>query len=95
MVMRRAGHEPTREEFSQAFRAHYIPDSLVEQKKLKQGNKTVMQYVQAFIHLSQYAPEDVRDDPSRAARLRAALTPLSGHTWGVATELHRLGGHRA
>ncbi|WVZ94516.1 LOW QUALITY PROTEIN: hypothetical protein U9M48_040397 [Paspalum notatum var. saurae] len=78
--MQRAGHEPTWEEFSQAFRAHYIPDSLVEQKKrefreLKQGNRTVMQYVQAFIHLSQYAPEDVRDDPSRAARLLSGFDP--------------------
>ncbi|WVZ61646.1 hypothetical protein U9M48_011487 [Paspalum notatum var. saurae] len=78
--MQRAGHEPTWEEFSQAFRAHYIPDSLVEQKKrefreLKQGNRTVMQYVQAFIHLSQYAPEDVRGDPSRAARLLSGFDP--------------------
>ncbi|WVZ59314.1 hypothetical protein U9M48_009471 [Paspalum notatum var. saurae] len=78
--MQRAGHEPTWEEFTQAFRAHYIPDSLMEQKKrefreLKQGNKTVMQYVQSFIHLSQYAPEDVRDDPSRAARLLSGFDP--------------------
>ncbi|WVZ80228.1 hypothetical protein U9M48_027721 [Paspalum notatum var. saurae] len=29
----------------------------------------VMQYVQSFIHLSQYSPGDVADDPSRAARL--------------------------
>ncbi|WVZ91236.1 hypothetical protein U9M48_037433, partial [Paspalum notatum var. saurae] len=48
--MHRAGHEPTWEEFSQAFRAHYIPDSL-------------------------YAPEDVRDDPSRAARLLSGFDP--------------------
>ncbi|WVZ76224.1 hypothetical protein U9M48_024213, partial [Paspalum notatum var. saurae] len=80
LEMRRAGHEPTREEFTQAFRAHYIPDSLMEQKKrefreLKQGNKTVMQYVQSFIHLSQYAPEDVADDPRRAARLLNGLDP--------------------
>ena len=78
--MQRAGHEPTWEEFTQAFRAHYIPDSLMEQKKrefreLKQGNKTVMQYVQSFIHLSQYAPEDVADDPRRAARLLNGLDP--------------------
>ncbi|WVZ56867.1 hypothetical protein U9M48_007339 [Paspalum notatum var. saurae] len=69
--MRRAGHEPTREEFTRAFRAHYIPDSLMEQKKrefreLKQGNKIVMQY---------YAPEDVADDPRRAARLLNGLDP--------------------
>ncbi|WVZ95744.1 hypothetical protein U9M48_041470 [Paspalum notatum var. saurae] len=80
LEMQQAGHEPTREEFTQAFRAHYIPDSLMEQKKrefreLKQGNKTVMQYVQSFIHLSQYAPEDVADDPRRAARLLNGLDP--------------------
>ncbi|WVZ48586.1 hypothetical protein U9M48_000007 [Paspalum notatum var. saurae] len=80
LKMQRAGHEPTWEEFTQAFRAHYIPDSLMEQKKrefreLKQGNKTVMQYVQSFIHLSQYAPEDVADDPRRAARLLNGLDP--------------------
>ncbi|WVZ97144.1 hypothetical protein U9M48_042699 [Paspalum notatum var. saurae] len=45
LEMQWAGHEPTWEEFTQAFRAHYIPDSLMEQKKrefreLKQGNKT-------------------------------------------------------
>ncbi|WVZ50109.1 hypothetical protein U9M48_001396 [Paspalum notatum var. saurae] len=78
--MQQAGHEPTWEEFTQAFRAHYIPDSLMEQKKrefreLKQGNKTAMQYVQSFIHLSQYAPEDVTDDPHRAARLLNGLDP--------------------
>ncbi|WVZ52157.1 hypothetical protein U9M48_003243 [Paspalum notatum var. saurae] len=28
-----------------------------------------MQYEQSFIHLSQYSPRDVADDPSRAARL--------------------------
>ncbi|WVZ76701.1 hypothetical protein U9M48_024653 [Paspalum notatum var. saurae] len=34
-----------------------------------------MQYVQSFIHLSQYAPEDVADDPRRAARLLNGLDP--------------------
>ncbi|WVZ52750.1 hypothetical protein U9M48_003780 [Paspalum notatum var. saurae] len=78
--MRRAGHEPTWVEFTRAFRADYIPDGLMERKKrefreLKQGNKTVMQYVQSFIHLSQYAPEDMADDPRRAARLLNGLDP--------------------
>ncbi|WVZ75931.1 hypothetical protein U9M48_023947 [Paspalum notatum var. saurae] len=64
----------TWEEHRTAFQAHYIPKSLMEQKQqefreLKQGNRTVMQYVQSFIHLSQYSPGDVADDPSRAARL--------------------------
>ncbi|WVZ97344.1 hypothetical protein U9M48_042891 [Paspalum notatum var. saurae] len=30
-----------------------------EFRKLKQGNRTVMQYVQTFIQLSQYSPRDV------------------------------------
>ncbi|WVZ93324.1 hypothetical protein U9M48_039312 [Paspalum notatum var. saurae] len=96
LEMQRAGHEPTWEEFTQAFRVHYIPDSLMEQKKrefreLKQGNKTVMQYVQSFIHLSQYAPEDVADDPRRAARLLNGLDPTLqthlGHRYLSFTDL--------
>ncbi|WVZ98405.1 hypothetical protein U9M48_043855 [Paspalum notatum var. saurae] len=94
--MQRAGHEPTCEEFTQAFRAHYIPNSLMEQKKkefreLKQGNKTVMQYVQSFIHLSQYAPEDVADDPCRATRLLNGFDPTLqthlGHHYQSFTDL--------
>ena len=34
-----------------------------------------MQYVQTFIHLSQYAPRDVADEPSRAARLLQGFDP--------------------
>ncbi|WVZ80980.1 hypothetical protein U9M48_028410 [Paspalum notatum var. saurae] len=73
-------HVSTWQEFRQAFRAHYIPASLMEQKQhefteLKQGNITVMQYVQSFIHLSQYAPEDVADDPRRVAKLLHGFNP--------------------
>ncbi|WVZ89928.1 hypothetical protein U9M48_036273 [Paspalum notatum var. saurae] len=46
-----------------------------EFRELKQGNRTVMQYVQAFIHLSQYSLRDVADDPSRAARLIQGFDP--------------------
>ncbi|KAJ1253446.1 hypothetical protein BS78_K255900 [Paspalum vaginatum] len=80
LAMQEEGHEPTWEEFRQAFRAHYIPASLMEQKRrefrdLKQGNRTVMQYVQTFIHLSQYAPRDVATEPERAERLLEGLDP--------------------
>ncbi|WVZ97796.1 hypothetical protein U9M48_043308 [Paspalum notatum var. saurae] len=34
-----------------------------------------MQYVQTFIQLSQYSPEDVADDPSRVARLLQGFDP--------------------
>ncbi|WVZ80828.1 hypothetical protein U9M48_028275 [Paspalum notatum var. saurae] len=46
-----------------------------EFRELKQGNRMVMQYVQSFIHLSQYSPEDVADDPRRAARLLHGFDP--------------------
>ncbi|WVZ94095.1 hypothetical protein U9M48_040032 [Paspalum notatum var. saurae] len=46
-----------------------------EFRELKQGNRTVMQYVQSFIHQSQYSPGDVADDPSRAARLLSGFDP--------------------
>ncbi|WVZ49814.1 LOW QUALITY PROTEIN: hypothetical protein U9M48_001140, partial [Paspalum notatum var. saurae] len=73
-AMQPQGHIITWEELRTAFRAHYIPKSLMEQKQrefrvLKQGNRMVMQYVQSFIHLSQYSPAVVADDPSRAAKL--------------------------
>ena len=56
-AMQPVGHQVTWAEFRQAFRAHYIPDSLMELKQrefraLRQGSKTVMEYVQSFIHLS-------------------------------------------
>ncbi|WVZ49818.1 hypothetical protein U9M48_001144 [Paspalum notatum var. saurae] len=78
--MQQQGHVITWEELRTAFRAHYIPASLMEQKQrefreLKQGNRTVMQYVQTFIQLSQYSPRDVADDPSRAARLLQDFDP--------------------
>ncbi|WVZ70627.1 LOW QUALITY PROTEIN: hypothetical protein U9M48_019275 [Paspalum notatum var. saurae] len=87
-AMQLQGHMITWEELRTAFWAHYISKSLVEQKQrefreLKQGNKTVMQYVQSFIHLSQYSPGDVADDPSRAARL------LSGFDSTLLTHLGR------
>ncbi|WVZ70640.1 hypothetical protein U9M48_019288 [Paspalum notatum var. saurae] len=47
------------------------------------GNRTVMQYVQSFIHLSQYSPGDVADDPRRVARL------LSGFDSTLMTHLGR------
>ncbi|WVZ64063.1 hypothetical protein U9M48_013633 [Paspalum notatum var. saurae] len=78
--MQQQGHVVTWGELRAAFRAHNIPASLMEQKQrefceLKQGNRTVMQYVKTFIHLSQYALGDVADEPSRTARLLQGLDP--------------------
>ncbi|WVZ80287.1 hypothetical protein U9M48_027778 [Paspalum notatum var. saurae] len=69
-----AGHQVSWDEFRAAFRAHYLPPSLIELKQrefraLRQGNMSVLEYVQAFICLSQYSPEDVNTNPRRATRL--------------------------
>ncbi|WVZ70374.1 hypothetical protein U9M48_019048 [Paspalum notatum var. saurae] len=57
-----------------------IPPSLVELKQrefraLQQGSMSVLEYVQAFICLSQYSPEDVDTDPRRAAHLLGGFDP--------------------
>jgi predicted PolB exonuclease-like 3'-5' exonuclease len=59
-AMQPAGHVVTWDEFWTAFRAHHIPEGLIERKlneflTLTQGTRTVMQYAQAFNHLCQYA----------------------------------------
>jgi hypothetical protein len=54
--MQPEGHVVTWEEFQTTFRAHHIPEGLIERKlneflALTQGIRTVMQYAQAFNHL--------------------------------------------
>ncbi|WVZ75823.1 hypothetical protein U9M48_023852 [Paspalum notatum var. saurae] len=80
LAMQPAGHQVTWDEFEAAFRGHYLPPSLIELKQrefraLQQGNMSVLEYVQAFICLSQYSPEDVNTDPRRAARLLGGFNP--------------------
>ncbi|WVZ80738.1 hypothetical protein U9M48_028194, partial [Paspalum notatum var. saurae] len=80
LAMQPAGHQVTWDEFCVAFRAHYLPPSLIELKQrefhaLQQGNMSVLEYVQAFIRPSQYSPEDVNTDPRRAARLLGGFNP--------------------
>jgi hypothetical protein len=55
-----AGHQITWEEFKLAFREHYVLEGVLHMKqeefiRLKQGGDTVMQYLNKFNHLSQYA----------------------------------------
>jgi hypothetical protein len=61
-----AGHQVTWDEFKLAFREHYIPDGVLHMKeefmRLKQGGDTVMQYLNKFNHLSQYAIDQVNTD---------------------------------
>ncbi|WVZ89744.1 hypothetical protein U9M48_036109 [Paspalum notatum var. saurae] len=80
LSMQPAGHKVTWDEFRAAFRAHYLPPSLIELKQrefraIQQGSMSVLEYVQAFIRLSQYSPKDVNTDPRRAARLLGGFDP--------------------
>ncbi|WVZ93518.1 hypothetical protein U9M48_039490 [Paspalum notatum var. saurae] len=80
LAMQPAGHQVSWDEFRVAFRAHYLPPSLIELKQwefraLQQGDITILEYVQDFIRLSQYSPEDVDTDPRRAARLLGGFDP--------------------
>ena len=50
-----------------AFRSFHIPSVLMEIKRqefedLKQGGRTVIEYVQVFNHLAQYAQDEVSTD---------------------------------
>ncbi|WVZ75843.1 hypothetical protein U9M48_023867 [Paspalum notatum var. saurae] len=80
LAMQPAGHQDMWDEFRAAFRAHYLLPSLIELKQrefraLRQGDMSVLEYVQAFIRLSQYSPEDVNTNPRRATRLLDGFDP--------------------
>jgi hypothetical protein len=62
-----AGHQVTWDEFKLAFREHYIPEGVIHMKqeefiRLKQGGDNVMQYLNKFHHLSQYAIDQLNTD---------------------------------
>jgi hypothetical protein len=62
-----AGHQVTWDEFKLAFREYYILEGVLHMKqeefiRLKQGGDTVMQYLNKFNHLSQYAIDQVNTD---------------------------------
>jgi hypothetical protein len=72
------GHVVTWEEFKAVFRAHHIPEGLIEQKlneflALTQGNRTVLQYAHAFNHLCQYAGYHADTDAKKRDRFRHGL----------------------
>jgi hypothetical protein len=60
-------HQVTWDEFKLAFYEHYILEGVLHMKqeefiRLKQGGDTMMQYLNNFNHLSQYAIEQVNTD---------------------------------
>ena len=66
-------------EFTTAFRQYYIPDGLLNKKlseflELKQGNMTVMEYVNKFNHLTQYDGTHVDTDEKKMDRFNGGLS---------------------
>jgi hypothetical protein len=71
-------HVVTWEEFWTAFKAHHIPEGLIERKlneflALTQGTRTVLQYAQAFNHLCQYAGYHADTDAKMRDHFRRGL----------------------
>ena len=88
LAMQPAGHQVPWTEFSAAFRAHHIPSSVMKIKlrefmALKQGNKTVREYVQTFNELACYAPNHVDTDTKKRECFLEGMSPKlrsrSGH----------------
>jgi hypothetical protein len=66
-------------EFKAAFRGHHIPAGIMDQKlneflALTQGNRTVLQYAQAFNDLCQYAGYHADMDEKKRDRFRRGLS---------------------
>jgi hypothetical protein len=77
-AMQAAGHVVTWDEFRTAFRAHHIPEGLIERKlneflNLTQGTRTILQYAQIFNHLCQYAGYHADNDARKRDRFRRGL----------------------
>jgi hypothetical protein len=57
-------------EFKDRFRTHYMPRGTMKLKRkkfadLKQGGMTVNEYLNSFIQLSRYAPDDISTDEKK------------------------------
>jgi len=73
------GHQVTWAEFREAFRAYHIFKSVLnikrdEFRRLRQGNKTVMEYVNTFNYLAQYALDDINSDEKKQDRFMDGLS---------------------
>src|SRR6266508_6337040 len=80
LAIQPAGYRVPWMEFSAAFKAHHVPSSLIKIKlpeflTLKQGTRTVQEYVQKFNELSRYAPRHVDTDGKRTECFLEGMTP--------------------
>ena len=72
-------HHVTWREFTTAFHQYYIPAGLLNRKlseflELKQGNMTVMEYVNKFNHLTQYAGTHMDTDEKKMDHFNRGLS---------------------
>jgi hypothetical protein len=77
-AMQPTGHVISWDECRTAFRAHYIPEGLLERKlneflALTQDSNTVLQYAQTFNHLCQYAGYHADNDAKKQDRFCRGL----------------------
>jgi len=95
-----ADHIVTWDEFKNAFRAHHIPEGLMERKlneflALTQGTRTIIQYVQALNNLCHYVGYHADTDAKKrnhfrrglSTKLKERLNPVKADTY---TELVNL-----
>ena len=80
LAMQSAGHRVPWAEFHAAFKAQHIPSSSINIKlheflNLKQGSKTVREYVQVFNDLARYAPDHVDTDAKKKECFLEGMTP--------------------
>jgi hypothetical protein len=66
-------------EFRSAYRAHYIPAGMMRKKRqefmdLKQGGRSMHDYLKLFNHLAQYAPDQVDTDDKKKDRFMIGLS---------------------
>src|ERR1043165_317972 len=77
-------------QFQAAFRAAHVSAGAMSLKKkefcsLRQGGRSVAEYVEEFNKLSRYAPDDVRDDAARQEKFLEGLNDELGVQLTVAT----------
>jgi hypothetical protein len=77
--MQQADHRVTWQEFTAAFREYFIPVGVLNRKlseflDLKQGSLSVMDYVNKFNHLAQYAGTHVDTDEKKRDRFYRGLS---------------------
>ena len=80
LAMQPTGRQVPWAEFSAAFRAHHIPSSVMKFElrefiALKQGNKSIREYVQVFNELALYASQHVDTDAKKKECFLEGMTP--------------------